>query len=547
MATPSYLSEPQIQSLARLLQEIMEGNLRLPLFQRDFVWNDSQRLELLNSVRDGIPMGSVLIWRTATRRLECFQAIGPYRLPERPPIEGLMHSYLLDGVQRLSTLLGSIHPRVVGSIPEPIERSIGRGSSWDLYYDLEERTFLVHETDEPPPATWQPLWLTLDGIGLLRFQRELAKQPDAERLIQASDELVSAFRDYKIPVLAIVTEDLEHATRIFHRINSRGTPMGEFHMMQALTWNEKFDLRERLTAAKALIKESSWAPEPDEDLFLDVCKVSLDLSLFEENVETLGKQLAANPRLLDDAIDNLHEAVRFLQRKCGVLSAELLPSRYQLILLAEAMRVWRISGKPLSEVTPHIIRWFWLTTYGGVFRAVNRNKLNRLLRNVRSLASGETCFAAAGTSMAVEPLPERFHYRSARSKALAIRLAELRPRDADGRPIDNPLALLARHGADAIVPLVRGRPESANRIIVRPQEAEAIRSLLARRPIVADKDFLASHAITPAALRAIEEHDIEGFLMERQQTLAELDAHFIDPFVEEDARYALAEDALMPF
>lgn len=539
MATPAYLSEPQIYSLARLLQEIMEGNLRLPLFQRDFVWQNNQRMDLLQSVRDGIPMGSVLIWRTATRSLQCFQGIGPHRLPERPAMEGILRSYLLDGVQRLTTLLGSIHPRTAGSqTAAPPERSIGQEWSWNLYYDLEERVFRLQEADEEPPPTWQPLWLTLDGIGLLRFQRELAKHPGAERLVTASDELVSAFRDYKIPVLAIVTEDLEQATRIFHRINSRGTPMGEFHMMQALTWSEGFDLRERITIAKARLKEQGWEPEPEEDLFLDICKASLDLDIFEEDVEELSRRLTAAPRMIDEAADNLLLAVRFLQKECGILSAELLPSRYQLILLAEAMRTWRACANPPGEVRRHLVRWFWMTTYGNAFRAVTGNKLQRLLHHLRQLARGETTRAWGEPLGFFHPLPERFHYRSARSKVLALHLAGLRPHDATGRPIENPVALLARHGADAIVPLFRGRAESANRIIVHPQEAQTMRDLLLGQSLFHGGDeLLASHGISPEAAQSLQEQDIARFLEARGRTLEEMDQRFIHRFLEEEAEF----------
>jgi hypothetical protein len=533
MGTPAYLSEPQIQSLARLLQEIREGHLRLPLFQRDFVWTDEQRVDLLHSVRDGNPIGSVLVWRTATQRLNCFQGIGPHRLPEHPAVEGSLRSYLLDGVQRLTTLLGSIHPPTAASTPAPGERFIGQGASWDFYYDLEERTFRLLDGEGAAPATWQPLSLTLDSIGLLRFQRELAKLPESERLINASDELVSAFRDYKIPVLAIVTENLEQATRIFHRINSRGTPMGEFHMMQALTWKEDFDLRERLTVAKARLQDEGW--EPEEDLFLDVCKAALDLDIFEEVVEKLSQRLSGAPRILDEAVEGLLRAVRFLREECGIRSAELLPSRYQLILLAEAMRA---CPQPSSEVKRHLVRWFWMSTYGNVFRAVTGNRLQRLLQHVRRLAKGETPRAwEEPRGFFAPPLPERFHYRSARSKVLALRLARLRPHDVSGRPIEDPLALLARHGADAIVPLIKGWSESANRIIVRPQEVHAMRELLLEHPERCSDELFASHGISPKAARRLKRQDWVYFLHLRQRTLEELDHGFITAFEVEELSF----------
>jgi hypothetical protein len=134
------------------------------------------------------------------------------------------------------------------------------------------------------------------------------------------------------------------------------------------------------------------------------------------------------------------------------------------------------------------------------------------------------------------PLPERFHYRSARSKVLALLLAALQPRDIFGQPIAEPVALLARHGADAIVPLFRGHPESANRIIVHPQQAQAMRDLLLGNLLMhGNAELLASHGITLDAAKALQEQDVARFLEVRGKTLEELDQRFIDQFIEEEA------------
>ncbi len=46
MSAPYYQSEPQIQYLYQLLRDIARGELRIPRFQRPFIWDNEQRLEL---------------------------------------------------------------------------------------------------------------------------------------------------------------------------------------------------------------------------------------------------------------------------------------------------------------------------------------------------------------------------------------------------------------------------------------------------------------------------------------------------------------------
>jgi len=54
MNTPSYHSDPHVTFLSQLLDEIKEGIIQVPKFQRPLVWRWEDRLELLRSIRDGI-------------------------------------------------------------------------------------------------------------------------------------------------------------------------------------------------------------------------------------------------------------------------------------------------------------------------------------------------------------------------------------------------------------------------------------------------------------------------------------------------------------
>lgn len=100
--TPSYVSQPQVIDLPKLLADVASGHIQVPRFQRPFVWEDERRVELLRSLRAGIPIGSLLVWRTSQSRLPSFDAIAGVKIPR--PEKGQTISYLLDGHQRLTTL-----------------------------------------------------------------------------------------------------------------------------------------------------------------------------------------------------------------------------------------------------------------------------------------------------------------------------------------------------------------------------------------------------------------------------------------------------------
>ncbi|MEZ4296222.1 MAG: DUF262 domain-containing protein [Polyangiaceae bacterium] len=83
MSQPSYLSGPHVQFLSQALEEDAHRAPAHPRFQRrPLVWNVDKRLELLRSIRDGIPVGSILIWRTGLKLASL--ELGPHRLGDSP-------------------------------------------------------------------------------------------------------------------------------------------------------------------------------------------------------------------------------------------------------------------------------------------------------------------------------------------------------------------------------------------------------------------------------------------------------------------------------
>jgi len=72
-------------SLEKIFRMIEEGNIKIPQFQRDFVWDKVKAARLLDSVLKGYPIGNLILWKTKDR-LRSLRNIGNINLPE--PKEG---------------------------------------------------------------------------------------------------------------------------------------------------------------------------------------------------------------------------------------------------------------------------------------------------------------------------------------------------------------------------------------------------------------------------------------------------------------------------
>jgi uncharacterized protein with ParB-like and HNH nuclease domain len=99
------LPEPQTKTFANLLSAIEQGQIKIPQFQRDFVWTMQRSAGLIDSVIKGYPIGTFIFWRTR-EQLRSVRNIGNQSLPE--PQTGEFVDYVLDGQQRLTSLFASL-------------------------------------------------------------------------------------------------------------------------------------------------------------------------------------------------------------------------------------------------------------------------------------------------------------------------------------------------------------------------------------------------------------------------------------------------------
>src|SRR5690349_2752184 len=84
-----------------LFVEIDTGQIKLPMFQREFVWDKEQSSKLIDSILKGFPIGTFIFWKTR-EELRSYKEVGHHRLPDTP--KGDYVQYILDGQQRITSL-----------------------------------------------------------------------------------------------------------------------------------------------------------------------------------------------------------------------------------------------------------------------------------------------------------------------------------------------------------------------------------------------------------------------------------------------------------
>lgn len=537
--TPSFFDEPRLVRLGKLLGEIKDGQIHVARFQRPFVWTDKQRLDLLQSIYLGYPIGSILVWRTQDWRLKTYENLGPVRLPEQSTDHQTVRQYLIDGHQRMTTLFASLGPGLYDADATSSSLVIeDDGIRWPIFFDLlddgNQPFRLLRRRQERAPSTWLRLDILLDSFSLGEFKDALRNEGQPRELVNRVQAIADILRDYTIPVIPMATEDLEQVTTSFKRVNSGGTRMSEVHMVNALTWTETFDLLERIDDLKPELDAEGWGSfEPQ--MLLNVCKAHFELDIYKASAEELANSLRNEPQTLDSAKDAIIRVAQVL-REIGIHGPESLPHSYQAVLLADALRF----VPSIHEVTQRRIReWIWLTTLTEYFQSMTGSLFRRAQEHLRQLVKkdkGELELKGKGLASppdqptTIDPLM-KFDFRSARSRAIALLMAEQSPMSPHSGTELPAHALLAEHGNDALVPLMMSTklpkayrklaqgPE--NRFLVPPREGALLRDAFLDHP---DRAKLAkSHVIPKEAFEALERDDAVHFLEVRRAALWDLE------------------------
>lgn len=482
MTGPSYVAEPTVHTLQQLLDELASGELVLPRLHRSPMWSDEQRLQGMQHICDGIPLGSALVWRTHREDLQVLDVIGPHSLVEQALKKRFYRSYLLDGTHRFFTLFGFLRPLPAESDPWSIDE-YGEELSWRAGFDLLREELVVLGRDEIAAATWVPAPLLLNSLRLLQFQRQLPASEDRERWIQRSDALAESFRTYKLPVVPLVTEDFSVATKAFARVNDRGTLRAEMELTRASLWSPGFDLEERLATAREQLVEVGWESLEEEWVFA-ACKVVAGFDAADLVLEEIREKLRGEPELLEFATDRLKRAAMWLADVCGVGSPRIVPHRQQVMELVAALGDGGLTT---------MLQRFWRSAY-----------------------------CDEGSEPSFET-PKGFPVASPRVRTMALRLAALGPIELDGAPIDA-VKQLADHGVSALVPISPRLRAAAGRIFIRP--GSGLRDALVADATAVPSEILRSHAITAEAATALAAQDYAGFLRLRAADIRQLEKDF---------------------
>ncbi|MFC1439199.1 DUF262 domain-containing protein [Streptacidiphilus sp. N1-10] len=352
-------------SIENAMNGLVNGRIRIPAFQRGFVWDADRVAFLMDSLYKGYPYGSLLFWRTK-KPLRTEGKIGPYELPAKDPQYPI--DYVLDGQQRLTSIFG-----VFQTTLPPMEVE-----GWlPIYFDLsapedaQESQFLALKDEEVDSNRHFPLNVLFDAPAY-RAQTRNLEESTALRL----DEMQKKFLQVSLPVQTFETEEPSQVAIVFERVNRLGTPLDALQLLAAWSWSEEFDLREQFELLSSELRPFGFdSVSEDPNLLLRCCAAVI---AHDASPAALMSLRGATVRSRFQEIRNgIEGAIDFVKGNFHAASLKSIPFSTILVPLSV---FFAVEGSKSVKCTGHqrkmLERWFWRTCFA-------RRYSSGVLRNLK--------------------------------------------------------------------------------------------------------------------------------------------------------------------
>ncbi|WP_291913083.1 DUF262 domain-containing protein [Accumulibacter sp.] len=503
--------EARTFSVQDLLEVVASGRLRIPSFQRGLKWDRMDARLLLESLFRGYPVGTLLLWEAAAPAGEV--RFGSLTLPA-PQMPNAL--WVVDGQQRIVSLARTL----LAADPD--------SDDFALYVDLDAADFVA-----PPaigkrradPSRWLPMTVVLDAEKLMQWLLDHAAAPGSRQRRDTAIQLGRRLREYEIPAYIVRSDDQAILRDIFNRINSAGKSLDDSDVFDALNGS-------RLQSRPATITQISSELEKldfgriEERLLHRLLRVLLGLPVVES-------ARSDPPRLTDKEAEQAYrltaatasQIIQFLKSDAGIPHYDLLPYKQAFVTLG---RFFQLHPQPSPRSRELLARWIWRGALNGAHQGdtvSTRKVLARILPESEERSVNGMLEMVSGKPSAIPDVADRFNFRFAASKLLALALFSLEPRDlvTGDRLAAGQLMSQVHSGHDSsplvqIFPVRAGKTEealqsAANRLI-HPPHQRGVRRLLVG---IDDSRLLLSHGISAAVRRALDDGDSAAFLKLRAE------------------------------
>lgn len=371
--------KPASKNYKDLIHEIESGVIKIPKFQRDFVWSLEKTAGLLDSILKGYPIGTFILWQTS-ERLNDIKNIGNVDLPDTS--DGTKIQYVLDGQQRLTSLFAAfkgIH------IQKANEKKVTN------YHDIYVNLNTDEQNDDEQIVTTEYSEAYISLYDVLNFSYEKAKALESKFSREQMDSISNfqrRFETYEFSTVVLRKEDLNSAIEVFTRINTGGKTLTLFEIMSAKTYDEKleFDMQKKW---QAFIKKLETRKYEGIYNMIILHLLSVIISSTKEcrrrTILSLEKDAVINK--WDECISAIEESIDFLKTVFRIPVSQILP--YDSLITIFAYFFYKNKEMPNASQRKYLEELFYRASLSQRYSSGAEGKIAKDIKRVDQIIQNE--------------------------------------------------------------------------------------------------------------------------------------------------------------
>ena len=364
---------PASEKLRFLLDSIHNREIALPDFQRDFVWDPRATEELIESILQNYPAGSLLRIKNKSGFF-----FAPREVAGAPALDGHSPSYLvLDGQQRLTSLYQALYGTGNHRYFLNLGGLLQGGDLDDCVFYLRKQRAKRHFGTVKRQAS--ELVFPLEVLfghsnGFEEWLDQILEHRDGDRelkqkLRRLRQTWIKNIEDYEFPVVTLAEEtEAEAVCTIFETLNRTGVKLSVFDLLAARFWPEDVRLRD-------LWHDAQTDYPILAEFGLDPYYILQAIAIFTAKAapsckrgDVLKMEVGQIQTGWQPVVRGVADMLQMLRDDCGVVLPGWLP--YNPILIpagAVFAKHEDATGPQVGAMRDKMKRWFWCSVFGQVY------------------------------------------------------------------------------------------------------------------------------------------------------------------------------------
>jgi len=353
-------------TLHKLILELEKGHIKIPRFQRDYIWERSKVIKLFNSILSQYPIGSIFLW-SAPPKYKNFIRKTEY-LEFENKNENNKCDFIIDGQQRIVSLYATLRGKKVGKT------------------DYSKICFNVKKKDLVVPRKKIekfniPVCTVFNNEAYNEIIADLKKYDASHKTkyVNAWEEFRNILMNYPISIVKTLNNDLEDVVEIFERINQGGNRLTLFDLVHATVLDNKFDLKNNIEKVnkQAQIKKIGGLPNR---LIVN----SLAINAFENCSSSAQLKLTSVicQKIWDPTIESINATIEFL------MSIGIQTDLVQYHSLIPVLQYYFYNTRFVVIHPTHqkqVEKWFWDSKFSNRYAHSNLSKIKEDVQWIKKL------------------------------------------------------------------------------------------------------------------------------------------------------------------